>query len=219
MTPQEERDQHIAASLLESAVAVIGSNLDGNLPGPLYNFNRRYNPTFCTDVVLVPEGNVPSVILAQRNTKVVAPGHWWIFGGRVNKELDYFATAQTKVKSEIGLEVNVGATDVIGLGRTYFPPDAQEEKLRDHNISTPNLCFAKVVPLTDQAQEKITTADGHEGNWKVFTSIDPTWHPYIVNAVAYAWQRLHGVPARESAGDARGVIADPQFFIPLRYEA
>lgn len=210
-----EGKQQIAASLLETAVGIIGPELNGNIPGPLYNFTRRYNPMFCTDVVLVPQGNTPSVILARRNNKAVAPGQYWIFGGRVDKGLDYFDVARTKVRNEIGIDMNVDARDIIGLGRTYFPPDTKEVTIRDHDISTPNLCLAKQIPITTQADLKINPEAGHDPIWRVFTSIDPTWHPYIINAVAYAWQHLHGVPARESAGDARGVIADPQYFIPL----
>ena len=208
------------AKALNEAVRVIGSERNGNLEHALYEFVRRYNPMLCVDVVLVPEDEKPSVIMARRGNKAVAPGQWWVFGGRIDKELDYFSVARAKVKSEIGLDVDMHARDIIGLGRTYFPPDAKEIVLRNYDISTPNICLAKQVPITEQARAKIQPADGHEPVWKIFNGIDEDWHPYVINAVAYAWKRIYGIRAEDSVpASRRDLLANQKNFIPLCYEA
>ena len=208
------------ARILDEAVAIIGPQRNKGLEGPLYSFMRRYGPMFCADVVLVPENFNPSVILAKRNNKGVAPGQYWIFGGRVDKGLDYVKVAETKTKGEIGLDVPLSQSDIIGFGRTYFSPDLNEERQRNHDIATPNICFAKQIPITKEAYDKIHPADGHEQVWNVFEQIESSWHPYIIHAVATAWNRFYPHASWKSSVSepVRKVLADKSHFAPLRYE-
>jgi hypothetical protein len=216
--PKRATDEEIRKAL-DGAVSLIGPNQDGNVRPPIYEFLRRYGPMRCVDVVLVPEGDSPGVILAKRNNKGVAPNQLWIFGGRVDKILNYVRVAEQKVKSEIGLDVLLSPADIIGEGRTIFPPNELEATLRDYTISTPNLCLAKQVPLTSMVQQKIKPADGHEPIWTIAERLDAGWHPYIVHAVANAWRRFYGMDwAKETSDDVRRILRDESHFIPLRYE-
>ena len=178
-------------NILDEAVSIIGPEREGNLKAPLYEFLRRYGPMPCTDVVIVPEDERLSVILAQRDNKTVAPGAWWMFGGRYGKKMDIETIAAQKTNKEIGLEVDVSMEELIGFGRTYFPPDTKEEKMRDYSIATPNLCFAKRVPITEFVQQKLQPADGNI-KWDRFNNLDENWHPYVIGAVASAWDFFYG---------------------------
>lgn len=205
------------AEILYRAVGIIGPERNGPIEFVLYEFLRRYGPMACADVVLVPEDREPSALLAKRDNKAVAPKTWWIFGGRIDKKLDYIGTAQEKIQSEIGLDVSISLDDLIGLGKTYFPPDKQEEKKRDYDVSTQNICFAKQIPWTAKVQKKLKPADGHL-LWRRFTTIDPKWHPYIVHTVAHAWHRFYGKDGLIGLDkETRKVLRDKSSFIPLRY--
>src|SRR3990167_3915467 len=92
---------------LRKAVSIIGSQRNEGLEPPLYEFLRRYGPMPCTDIVLIPQAEEPSVILAQRVKNAVGPGLQWIFGGRVGKTMNYEEVARNKLKSEIGIEVEI----------------------------------------------------------------------------------------------------------------
>jgi len=206
------------AKVLRTATDAIGPELNGSLPSSLYEFCRRYCPTLCVDVVLVPEGDKPSVILAKRGLNAVAPGQEWIFGGRVDKGLDYVRVGETKTESEIGLKVALSPKDVIGFGTTIFPPDSKETNVRDYTVSTGNLCFATAVPLTDRVREKVHPADGHDPAWRVATLIGRDLHPYVLNAVANAWEKMYGLDWKNHVTDeAAAIIGNPRDFIPLRY--
>jgi hypothetical protein len=225
MAEQDRTAQIVSA--LEVATQTIGSDPStgmpermGNLEGPLYEFSRRYCPTLCVDVVLVPEGDKPSVIFAKRGPNAVAPNQDWIFGGRVDKGLDYVMVGEKKTESEIGLKVALSSRDVIGFGTTIFPPNSQETKMRDYTVSTGNLCFATHVPLTTKAMSKIKPADGHDPVWRVATQIDADLDHYVLNAVANAWEKMYGSEWKNHVTDAAvAIIGNPRDFIPLRYHA
>lgn len=200
---------------IQAAVEAIGPNHDEWLPCvELYNLLRRYSPMMCVDVAIVPKGKQPSVILAKRTNEAVAPNEWWVFGGRVDKKLRYLEVAHKKTKSEIGINTKLGLEDVIGLGGVIFPPDAREKELRDYTISTPALCFAKQIPLP----KRVIAGDGNT-EWKVFTELDTTWHPYVQNVVAYAWNTFYGTEwANNLSKSTRKTLRNTDLFTPLRYE-
>lgn len=203
--------------ILNKAVKIIGPECNGKLEFAVYEFLRRYAPMICADVVLIPEGKEPSVLLAKRDNSAGAPWEWWIFGGRVYKKMDYRKTIQEKSRSEIGLDINVSFKDLIGLGRTYLPPDKQEKTKRDYAIATPNVCFAKQIPWTAEVKKKLKPADGHY-LWKRFTAINPRWNPYVVHAIAYAWYHIYGKKGiSRLSKETRKVLKDTSHFIPLHY--
>lgn len=207
---------------LKHIVQGFGPELNGPVPQPIYDLLRRYGPMACVDVVIVPEESRPSIVLAKRNNKAVAPNQWWIFGGRVDKSLKYENTAAQKVRREIGLDVEVSDNDLIGVGRTYFAPDVEEAVLRDHDVSTLNLCFAKRVSSA-VLESRLKPADGHKDEWKQFFEIDSLWHPYLVHAVANAWDLLYPTESKwrsDLTSEVKRILSTDKYsFTPLRHHS
>ena len=204
--------------ILDKAISIIGQQRNENLETPLYEFLRRYGPMPCTDIVLVPKDKKPSVILARRGNNAVAPDSWFIFGGRVDKKMNYEETASSKVKTEIGIEIRLEAEDIIGFGRTYFKPDNNEIPIRNYDIGTSALVFAKQISLNKKTIGKIKPSDGHN-EWSIFRDIESNWHPYVISTVASAWKRFYGSEALVSLDKkSRAIIKDSYHFIPLRFE-
>jgi hypothetical protein len=204
--------------LLKPATDAFGAELSENIPPPLYNFVRRYTPMLCTDAVVLPEGPQPSVLLLKRGVNAVAPGQYYILGGRVSKNSDVLGTIQDKVRKESGLALNFTWDDLIGSGFPRFPPDANEASPRDYTVVTPTFCFTKQIPLD---KSKINPADGHSG-WRVFTSIDLDHmkDPYVFHAVARAWDRFYGTSWRAGMTEdvSKRLNETKNFFIPTKYE-
>ena len=210
------------ARTLQAVTPMVGpESMAGTIP-PIYEFLRRHGPMLCTDIVFVPESSSPSVLLAKRNNEAVAPGDWWMFGGRVDKGCDYMATARGKARSEIGLDVEVSPRDIIGFGTTIFAPNTLEETVRDYTVATAQLCLARQVPLTEQAMAKLKPADGHEAAWRTFepSELDASMHPYVLNAAVHAMNRFYGKPrvAKEIKPEVSSILGNPRDFIPLSYD-
>ncbi|MEK6889294.1 MAG: NUDIX domain-containing protein [Nanoarchaeota archaeon] len=208
--------------ILNEVIKEIGLERNGDLEKPLYDFVRRYGPMICVDVVLIPEGKEPRVILAKRGRQAVAPGEWWIFGGRVDKKVNYLDCAKAKVQKECGLEVEIKFEDIIGIGSTYFKKgNVGEEKLRDYDVATANLCFGKVIELNDKMKEKLNPRDGYDDEWEVFDRIDPSWHPYIINAVFNIWVKIFGKDKvlKDLDKRVRKILEQDKSFISLSYNS
>lgn len=204
-------------SILSQATQLVGPDIAGNLPLPLYNFMRRYGPMLCVDVALVPEGDKPSVLLVKRTYNAVAPGEYFIVGGRVDKRMEIVAIATEKIQKEIGIKANVNIDDLIGIGFPRFLPNHKETTLRDYEVYTPALCYAYQIPQADLDTSKLKAGDGNT-DWKVFTEIDPLWNLYVVHAIASAWDRFFGKKWRESVDiEVKKKLDDRSAFIPLKH--
>ncbi|MEK6899454.1 MAG: hypothetical protein AABW79_05145 [Nanoarchaeota archaeon] len=211
MTTQEDKIKE----KLEEAIKLIGPERDNWLERPIYDFLHRYGPMLCIDVVLIPLEDKPSVILGKRNNQGVAPGEWWIFGGRADKSVNYQKIAKEKVKKEIGIDINIVQEDFLGFATIVFKPNNKEDNLRNYNVSTPNLCFAKQIKIDEKS---INASDGHS-TWKKFHSIDESWPPYVIHAVASAWKRFYPKEWNKNLSPkVKKILSDNSIFIHLNYE-
>lgn len=211
MTTQEDKIK----DKLDEAIKLIGPERDNWLERPLYDFLHRYGSMLCIDVVIVPQDDKPSVILGKRNNQGVAPGEWWIFGGRADKAVNYQKVAKEKVKKEIGVDIDISPEDFLGFATVVFPPNKKEDNKRDYNVSTPNLCFTKQIKINEKS---INASDGHS-TWKKFHSIDESWPPYVIHAVASAWRRFYPKEWNKNLSpNVKKILSQSKHFMPLNYE-
>jgi len=209
-------DNESLESALKPAVEALGAEINGNVPKPLYDFLRRYGPMACVDVALVPEGKTPSILLAKRGMSAVAPGAYYLIGGRIDKSVDVLGTIRKKIRSEIGIDAGISWKDLIGLSMQSWLPDQAEIPVRDYSSAVIAPCFA--IRASQEQIQKASAGDGHT-DWKVFTGIDPNWHAHVRLAAAYAWDRFYGRNWRENASpEVRDALAESPVLIPLRYE-
>lgn len=202
--------------LLDHAIKKLKPEYKGRVPESVYHFLRRYSPMLCADIVLVPRGKKPSVILFKRDRGSVAPDTYSVTGGRLMKQKNIFASIKLRLKEETGLTIPVSHKDIIGLGLPSYTPNQKEKIQRDYTVFTPTFLFLARISSTQVS--KINTGSGNLG-WRKFRSIEQTWDYYAIHAVARAWDVCYGKAWRKNIDKKfLRMLDDYTELIPVRFD-
>jgi len=203
---------------LDDAIGILGAEIIGKVPKPLYYFLRRYSPMLCVDVVLIPKDEKPSVLLVKRGNEAVASNQYYMVGGRIGKDGKILNTIHNKLRTEINLDYKIKLNEIIGLGLPSFPPDRNKRGVkRDYSVFTPAVCFIHRIPDKTYL-EKLKPNDGNV-SWKIFNKLYPNWDEYVIHAVAKAWDYYYEKSWRKTLSKRLKIIlSDYTEFIPLEFD-
>ena len=130
----------------------------------LYRRIHEVLPIACVDILLTT-GN--SFLLAKRSNKP-AQGQWFFPGGRILKGETLEDAVRRKAKEEIGTEILI--REIIGVEETIFP---------DGPFGGPTHTINVVFLATAVQPENVISLDTQNDEYKWFSYIDNTWHPYV----------------------------------------
>ncbi len=219
---------------IEELTHSLGIEINGPVPPQLYDMLRRYGPMFCVDGVPVLSQDEPSVILLKRSVTSVAPHSYWVIGGRVDKQtFEETDILKQKCATELGLEIDVSLTDIIGRGRLVFTSKAKQQydmSGQKYDVVTPTSVYAIKLPKLDLIVKKLKPSDGNV-KFQRFYGRDIAYadnlHPYIQNSCLVAMDKVYGKGWRKELPAHlrnKGYIVNPEqsktaSFIPLIFNS
>ncbi len=151
-----------------------------HIPQTEYDRMVTLLPICCVDILPTYQGS----ILLSKRTNAPGKGEWFPVGGRVYKGEPLLQTALRKAKEELGIIAAENQLTRIGVEESIFTGTTIDENRHSVNV----------LYLLELSEPPTVTADARqleEVAW--FTTVDPTWHPYVQQALRSAFDTLnHG---------------------------